>query len=255
MNCPTVQERLLAMPSVDGLADELHAHLRDCSHCQVYSNRLSIIHETLPNLPVPPIDRNVLMTFLRTIQTVEVVTPVERQPRSIRAVPMRVWGALAASIVVVGALWFGTPEADRPNPAQSTYQEHALLTREVQHIAALTKADTAPERLRILTDLANDYGNETGHIYKIADADKMDSLARMYDKTVREGMVGQAKQFSSLMLPGERAARLREAEESLARMERDAALMLDQAPIQAQPALQRMIDSARDGQTQLRGGR
>ena len=101
------------------------------------------------------------------------------------------------------------------------------------------------------TEWATDIRGETRDLYKVAQADELGSLARMYDRAVTDGIVKQAKMLPQHMDIEEKQKLLKTADAKLAEAGAEAERLLAEAPPQAQKPLKQIVESSREGRKQL----
>lgn len=155
-------------------------------------------------------------------------------------------------IVIIGIGGFFLLTHKKPiGPELAEKPRHELLNKEMENVVKLAKADSAPDRLQVWTDWSNDIRLETRDLYKVAPADELSSLARMYDKTVQEGIVKQAKMLPQHMDMAEKQKLLKNAMTKLDETAAEAERLHNEAPPPAQKYLKQIAESARDGRRKL----
>jgi hypothetical protein len=260
MTCDVVRNRLLALPDPAGVPADLRAHLAMCDLCRRYADRANQLTAELAALPAPD-SSHAKAAFL------DAVTAAGPVIKSVPAVPHRpgwswpalprsvswkpVAGLAAAAAVAVG-LWAnrGGPRPTPPDPAAGP--RHELLHEVVALDNKLSRATTPQERIPLLTDLAVALKNETGGVYKAAKTkDETRSLADMFDRVVRDGIVRQAGQFAKLDPVADRHRVLTAAAEALAAAAHEAQEMARSAPPQVKDDLERMAKTADEGRKTL----
>lgn len=266
MNCEVLQNRLLALPDLNGVPDDLRVHVDGCPACQTFLAGAKRLDELLARVPVPPTSEEAKAAFLdRVTQAGPVIGRIPVVPRGgdtgrrLRGFLDRVGGwktvsGLAAAIMVGGVWWFASgPRGSTPSEVAGL--RHELLNKEVKHLVALSGADTPPKRMVVWADVADDLRTETRSLYKVGQADEMDALARMFDKAVRQGILHQADLLDVHTMPAaERATLLRDVTARLADVEAEADRLAAQAPPQSVEPLKKIAAAARDGRLKLRGG-
>lgn len=260
MKCEAVQNRLLALPDPAGGPADLRAHLDGCDLCRRYADRAAALDAELAALPAPASD-DARAAFLDSLTAAgPVIRSVPVVPAGARwawrpRVPARAWkpvGGLAAAVAVGVGLWAARP-AKGPERDYAEGRRHELLTRVVALDARLAKAEGPEHRIPVLTEMAVALKDETGGVYK-ADRgrDEVRSLADLFEKVVRGGIVKQAGEFPRFAPVAERHQVLNAAADALAVAATDAAAMARSAPPQVQESLDRMARTAREGQDELR---
>jgi hypothetical protein len=161
-------------------------------------------------------------------------------------------GGLAAAVfVAVGiyAVWPGKgPEVALATPPQ----KYPLLDKMVKRDAELARASTAARKLEVLGGMADDISAETRGMARIAPGSELKQMAGWYEKTVKEGLVKQANNLPVGMSAAEKSRLL---ESLAAKLDADAAAaeaLSRESPPDAQPALKRMAEAAREGKDSLR---
>ena len=128
---------------------------------------------------------------------------------------------------------------------------HELLSKEVKHLAALTRAETPAERVAVWSGLAADLHAEAKLVYKAAPDREMASLSRMYERTVTEGVVAQAKNLPPALTPAERLHALADADGKLQAAEAEAEALSKEAPPAARGELKKMAGTAKAARAAL----
>jgi len=122
----------------------------------------------------------------------------------------------------------------------------------VQRDLALAKADTPAKRLQVLGGLANDLSTQAHNLARVASPDELRDLAGWYHKVVKEAIVKQAEKMQGVTLPPAEAKSRAETFNTLTKQLGDTAAetdkLLGSVPPEAKPALQKIVDAARDGQ-------
>src|SRR5207245_2462067 len=128
-----------------------------------------------------------------------------------------------------------------------------LMQRQIE----LAGAKGDPEkRLEALGGLAGDLAAETRALARVSSAGEMDDMAEWFQKVVEGGIVPRAKELGGRTLtPAEKAARVKLLDGLAARLSdtaRDVGGLVPESPEGARPALKRIVESARSGQSELR---
>ena len=261
MKCEVAQNRLLALSDPSRAPDELRAHATGCPGCRAYAAGILKLDALLSNLPVPSSEL-ARATFLdRVTAAGPVITRISTVPKrdSVIDLPALVrngrWkyvaSGLAAGIVLTFG-WFalgGKKQSNRPEPVA---HKHELLNKQVQTVAALAQADTAPKRLEVWSGATDDLRSETKAVYKVAPDDDMKALTRMFSKVVNEGLLKQAERLNDRGEPGERQRLLTQTIAKLTATETETAELSKQAPPHSQKQLLKMSEIARDGRLKLK---
>ena len=64
MNCDAIQNRLLALPDLRRVPDELRGHLDECPACRAYLARAVRLDKLIAAVPVPPSSEETKAAFL-----------------------------------------------------------------------------------------------------------------------------------------------------------------------------------------------
>lgn len=266
MTCEVVQNRLLALPDLTRIPDDLRAHVGGCPGCRAFLAGATRLDRLLAALPVPPSSDDVRAAFLdRVTAAGPIIRRVPAVPRrgSLRALRVRLGGVvgwksaagLAAAVVLAAGVWLGVGGKSGEARVAAATPRHPLLDRQVRHTVALARANTPPDRMKVWAAVAADLRDETWAVYKVAPADEMTALARMFDKTVRHGIVPQADRLADHAIPvSEKQAVLNDVGARLADVEAEASRLATQAPPQSVEPLKKIAAAARDGRLKLRGG-
>lgn len=260
MTCETTRHELLALPDPRRLPAELHAHVAGCPECAGFRRGLAALHRLVPRIPVPPASPKVKADFLAHVAASGVPAGdwppiIARRPRPSDSgtaftalwASREQWqyaaGVAATLVIGLSVWWLATgPRTGAPETAKL---RHELLGREVKHLAALTKAETASQRVAVWSDLAADLHGEAKYVYVAAQADEMRSLERMYARAVQEGLLKQAALLPATYSPAERQAALADADAKLRAAEAEAGALAKEAPPRSQPTLLKMAGTAR----------
>ena len=127
-----------------------------------------------------------------------------------------------------------------------------FLKKMVQRNLALAKADTPSKRLQVLGGMADDLSTQARNLARVASPDALRDLARWYDKVVKDAIVKQVEKMPvHAMPPAERQAQFKALAERLGETAAETDQLLGGVPPDAKPALQKIVDAARDGQKRL----
>ena len=127
---------------------------------------------------------------------------------------------------------------------------HELLNRELKHIAVLTKANTAQDRIAAWTNFAQVVQTEVKNVHLMAQGNEMVTLEKLFDKSVNEGLIQQATTLENLTV-ADRQKSLTDAVNKLKAAEDDALTLANNATPTSKPVLNRMAKTAKDGRIQL----
>jgi hypothetical protein len=264
MSCDVIRNRLLALPDPAGVPADLRAHLDGCDPCRRYLDRYLLLNAELAALPAPP-GGDAKAAFLdsltaagpviKSIPTLPARTGSGSWRAVARRVPLGPAAGLAAAVVVGVGLWAnrGGPKPVQADPGVGT--RHELLARVVALDGKLARAGTVQERIPLLTDMAAALATETGGVYLAARTkDDTRSLADMFDRVVRDGIVKQAGKFREedrLVPAAERHRVLTAAIDALTAAAAETTAMVRSAPPQVKEDLERMAKRAEDGRQAL----
>lgn len=147
MTCDVVQNRLLALPSLTRVSDDLRAHVDACAGCQRFLAEACRIDELVRAVAVPLPSMHRKADFLTRIATTEPI--IQRVPMVARNGSPRSWAGwkvaagLAAVVVVGVGVWQTFDRAPEPKPVATT-PRHRLLDQQVRSTVALARANTPP---------------------------------------------------------------------------------------------------------------
>ena len=260
MKCEAVQNRLLAAPDAHHPEEKLLAHLADCSACRMVQTHALKLDSWLLHLPAAPSSDVKKAAFLESIQEAGPIIRVK--PRSLRTPSgtYRPWqtvlgweqyaGIAAALMIALGGLWWFT-RTKSPVPELAEKPRHELLKKEVRHLTQLANSDSAPKRMTIWAEWASDLKTETKELYKVAPNDDLQSLGRLFERAVQEGIVKQAGLLDKHMPAGERQALFQDALARLTEVETETAQLSLNAPPDAQKTLRKMSQTAKTARVAL----
>jgi hypothetical protein len=257
MNCKTIQHYLLGVENPARPPADVQAHLADCAACSDWQRRLLRIERNAPVVPVPP--SRTKAAFLRKFlaQPAARKTPPAQprpkqrahSPRIVERWPLAAAG-LAAAVLVVAGWWVLTarnspqvvvhPCKPAPDP---------LLANLLQHDLRLARAESPRERVQALADLADELHGETRTQARAAASDNLQTLAVLYGRVVRQGILTQAAALPA----DERDDVLPSIADRLGRTEKEAEQLAQQAPAGVADPLKQIARAAREGQASLRG--
>jgi hypothetical protein len=154
--------------------------------------------------------------------------------------------------VGVGVMFYLSQPQVGPAPVAEKPRSERL-TRMVERTNKLATTARAPhERVGVYADWTADLKGEACDVYKVADRDEMNALARDYEKVVSEGVVGQARQIAPDQLtPGDRRKVLDDAIKQLNEAETEATRLAADAPPNAKEALAKIARTAQQGRQDL----
>jgi hypothetical protein len=259
MNCQTVQNKILALPDPRLIPDPLRDHVAGCAACQAWARQAARLEALVEQLPAPaaPAGKKVALVGDLTRPGPAVARPLAEPARSGDSVlhflrrNAALVGGLAAAVLVALGGWLYWTRSPKPDMAQPT-PEDPFLKKMVERDVALAKADTPAKRLQVLGGMADDLSAQARGLSRVASADELRDLARWYDKVVKDALVKQAEKLPPLAMPeAERQAQFKALADKLGDTAADADKMMGDVPPDAKPALQKIADSAREGQKKL----
>jgi len=262
MKCQAVQNQILALPDPRELPPALRAHVLACAECQAWARQAARLEGLLKQLPVPPAPAERKEALLGELMAADpVIRPMATlatRPgfglvavRFLRRNASYVGGLAAAVLIAVGGY---SLVRNRPpgHPETAQTHKHPLLEKLVARDVALARADTPTKQLEVLTGMADDIASDTRGMARLASGSELTKMTGWYEKVVAEGIIPQARNLP-VHLGAADKARLLEA--LAAKLDADAVeaeKVAREAPPDAQPALKRMADAARDGERRLR---
>jgi hypothetical protein len=247
MTCDDIRDRLLALPDPGRLPLDLRPHLADCGRCRAALAAVAEVDSLVARLPVPAgAAKAAFLARFDEPPPIIVLAPAPRRPSRLR------WqhaAGLAAGVCLAVGGWI----ASRPGPVVVRVgPRHDLLQKEVRHVVALTKAETATDRMGIWADAATDFQGEMKVLHQVAAEYDLDALAKMFGRVVDDGVVAQARKLPPFLNPQERREKLTAAGDKLAAVEADAAALAGTARPAAKQYLERMVRTAKAGKETLK---
>ena len=157
------------------------------------------------------------------------------------------------SLVALGA-WALFPKPVKPEMAQPL-PDDPFLRKIVQRDLALANAKTPAKRLQMLSGLADDLSAQARSLARVRQPDELGDLARWYDQVVKDAIVKQAERCAGVRDGPGRTGRAR-GDAQVARRETDETRggnrqVAERGAAGSEAALQRMTESAREGQKKL----
>ena len=263
MTCETFQQALTASPDPRRIPAELASHVRGCPSCAAFRRGLMKLDRLVSQLPVPASSPEVRATFVANLATADLPPIIERRlpaRRDSNGGLSAVWAAreqwqyaagVAATLAVGVGVWWVSTGARPSGTAEVAKLRHELLTKEVRHLAALTKAETPGDKVAVWSGWAGDVVAEAKLVHKVAPDAEMASLSRMYARTVDEGVVRQAALLSPTLTPAERLQALADADGKLQAAETDAETLSKDAPPAARGELKKIAGTAKSARARL----
>ena len=263
MNCQTIQTKILALADPRLIPDPLREHVAGRRACQGWAKQAARLEALLEQLPAPaaPADKKAALVGHLTRGEPIITRPLAMpaQPRESRLfVFLRenaaLVGGLAAAVLIAVGIWSIIPRGPKPEMTQSV-PDDPFLKKMVQRDLALAKADSPAKRLQVLGGMAEDLSTQARNLARIASSEELRDLANWYDKVVKDAIVKQAETLHGATLtPSEARARgetLGTLSRQLGETADETDKLLGAVPPEAKPALQKIADSARDGQKKL----
>lgn len=262
MKCDAVQNLILALPDPRELTPALREHARGCAACAAFARRAAKLETVLAALPVPAAPEGKKADLLDDLTRPEplilpmpapAVRPSAAQhvARFLRRNAGAVAGLAAAALIAVGGAWVALRPKPIPEELVKT-QKHPLLEKVVAREVQLARAGTATQKLEALGGMAEELAGEARGMARLAPGAELRQMAGWYEKVVRDGLEPQSRKLP----PHVPAATKAELLNGLAtKLDADAAAadkLSGEAPQDAQPALKRMADAARDVGNKLR---
>ncbi len=263
MNCQTVQTLILGLPDPRELTPVLREHVLACEACQAWAKQAARLEAILERLPVPPAPAEKKEALLGDLMSADpviqpMVMPATRPSfgavavRFLRQNATYVGGIAAALLVAVGiyALW---PPKTPIAPEVTKSHKDPRLEKMVTANAAMARAGTPAKRLEVLGGMADAIATDARGMARIAPAD-LKPRAAQYENVVRDGILPRAKELqqATLGMKAEDKAALEALAEKLKAEATVADALAKEVPQDAQPALTKIAEIAREGETKLR---
>jgi hypothetical protein len=269
VNCQVVQNKIIAEPDPRLLPERLRLHVAGCAACRAWAEqaaRLEGLIEQLPAPAAPAAKKAALVGKLERgepiiIQPVATPAPA-RSPRESRFSSVVEFvrdkslliGGLAAAVLVAWGAWAFFPRTG-PGPEMVAIPDDPFLKKMVERDVALARAATPAERLAALAGMAGDLSAQARGLARVASPEELRDLAKWYDRVVRDGIVKQAENLPSrTRTPAEEEARratLNALTKQLSETATETDQLLASVPPDAKPVLQKIVETARDGQKRI----
>lgn len=270
MNCDAVRNRLLAVEVPGDMPEEVAAHFEGCEACRAWSRLFMQMNEALRQLPVPAsegVGKTVVLERIRAAKPavslsanhkpvshakpMPVDLEAELPPKKFKpgAFAAKYWpaGLVAATLLIGVIAWISL--RDRQPPQGNPQPADPMLESVVRLNVELAKAQSASERVDVLTRLADELNQEMRDIARAdATGENMQALELMYRKVVLQGLVVQAKRVER----SKREQVLGRIADSLAQAGKNAEQTATEAPEQSALRLRNAADIAREGVKELR---
>jgi hypothetical protein len=257
MKCEQWHRQILFLESLEALPPEIQVHVADCPACRSCLEHLMQIENTVPEIPVP--SSQTKEAFVRDFleQGIQVPCP---QVESIH-IPRPYWKAVgfvgaAAAVLIACGIYLGhllsrtvlkDREIARDLPAKNQ-RPPSLATILVQGDMRLAQAKSPRQRVEVLAELARAMHGEGRALAQVAGPKEMQSLARLFDELVKNGLVPRARDLPV----AERKATLRPIANHLEKASQEAEELAARAAPETAGQLRHMAAAARDGDRALR---
>lgn len=215
MNCKVVQRRLMSMEDPARAPADLHAHLAGCDGCRDWHSRLILVEMAIPLVPVPRsrAKNDLLRRLMPERRSARIQEPIFSPdpadasllpfPLPAPASPPLTWSRAKRLIAGVAALvlllacgawvvyqWSNTPDVSLADPKPS---RDILLASLVNCDVRLATATTPKERVEILADISQFLCDQSRAMALESSPEELHTLAKLYDKVIRDGVLKQAK--------------------------------------------------------------
>lgn len=260
MTCDAIQNRLLALPDLRRVPDELRGHLGECPACRAYLARAARLDKLIAAVPVPPSSQETKAAFLdRATEAgpvIKRIPVVRRRDSATYLIDDGRWkytaAALAAAVLVaVGWLAFRGGDAPPDRNEYTTVAGHELLKKTIGRMVtdkeALARTTTPEQRMRVWADWSGDLRDEVQKLHLNATRDDLQVLAGLFEKAAQRGLLEEARKVAEDQTPAEkRREAFRNAIERMRQIEADAGGYARNAPPDQKKPLQQIRDVARD---------
>ena len=267
MNCEVVQRRLMSIEDPARVPPDVRAHLAACGTCRDWQGQLVQVERHVPLLPVPRSrgkSRFLRKLLQRAVPQPEMAclpaivpaatgkptfAPWPGQPSTHRLRKLRVFGGLAAAVVLLllGWLLVRAPEsAERDRPASKAAAD-PLLASLVQYDLRLTAASSPGERLTILADVAQALHDESRTLAGESARAELAELAGLYERVIRGGI----SKYASALPAAQRARSLKPIIDQLEKAAQASERLSRRTPAECARPVQQMAAVAWEGRRQL----
>ncbi|QJW96341.1 hypothetical protein [Frigoriglobus tundricola] len=262
MKCQAVQNQILALPDPRELPPALRSHVLACAACQAWARQAARLEGLLEQMFVPPAPAEKKEALLGELMAADPVirsmaTPATRPtfgPAAVRFLGRNASyvGGLAAAVLVAFGAYLLVGNRSPGTKETALTHKHPLLEKLVARDVAMARADTPAKQLEVLTGMADDIASDTRGMARLASGAELKQMAGWYEKVVAEGIVPQARGLPTEMPAADKARLIDGLAAKLDAEAVEAEKVAREAPPDAQTALKRMADAARDGEKLLR---
>jgi hypothetical protein len=265
MNCQTVQHKILSLADPRHVPEALLTHVAECPGCRAWAEQVARLEGLLEQLPVPPAPNDKKSQLIDELTregataTLLVAPPRSRSTGS-GATTLRMFfqrnatligGLAAALLLALGAWWSFSGKNGQPNITAST-PNHPFLEEMVEFNVALAKADTPAKKLQVIGMGATNISSQARSLSRVVGPEDLQAIARWFDSVVKAELLRQAEKLSpQAMTPKELKDEFGALAAKLGTTATETEKMLNEVSPEAKPALQRIVDTARDGQKKL----
>jgi hypothetical protein len=183
MKCHLIQTYLLGVEKPGQPPADVQAHLTACAACREWQRQLAQLEQNVGLLPVPASTGKA--DLLRRLRSEPFAGGVYRGRNKERGLQkLSVATALAAGLLLFTfGLWVWQREPPRKAPTG-----YALVAGLMQRNLRMAPGGELAKRIETLADVADDLQGETRLLARVAPAEDLEALTRMYERVVREGI-------------------------------------------------------------------
>jgi hypothetical protein len=266
MTCDAIQNRLLALPDLRRVPDELRGHLDGCPACRAILARASRLDRLIAAIPVPPSSAETRAAFLdRVTEAGPVIkrVPVVRRDSAFNLPAYLAehgrWryavGLAAAVLIAIGWLtWQDGPPSKPIEPP--TVAGHRLLKKTIGRVVtdktALARVEKPEQRMLVWADVTDDLRDEIKDVYLHAPKDDLKSLAGLFEKVTGKGLLAQADAVEKSSLPADQKLKaLRDVVARMTVVEAELTAFAQNAPEDNKPSLRLIQGTAKHVKEEL----
>jgi hypothetical protein len=256
MSCEATRRQLLNAERPDRPPPVLRTHLAECASCRYWLQNLTEVESRVPYLPVPP-SETAKERFLKQLrepplvpESMRVVAPMlpftPPKERGLRKLAFALTLAATVVFIAVGLSALRNAGAPEVVPTGPTIAETRSRMREIRD-QRVAKAQTPREKVEVLAEFADELLSSARSTDKKLSGDSLKLVAQLYEETVREKLLDQARAIP----PGSQRSVLPQLANELGRIESEFSRLAAAAP-EAAVHLQKIAAAARDGDRELR---